>query len=42
MQARLYDRFALAYNGSPQVAETNYPPTEEVLKELGEKVRGFV
>lgn len=38
VQARLYDRFALAYHGGPDVADTNFPPTEEMLEQLGQKV----
>ena len=33
LQARLYDRIALCYGGG--AADTNFPPTAELLQELG-------
>jgi hypothetical protein len=38
VQAQRYDRFAVAYCGGPETADTNFPPSPELLQSLGEKV----
>lgn len=42
VQARAYDRVALAYNGGSADTDTNFPVTPAILKSLGQKVRNKV